>query len=382
MAGGLHFRGDHSILRDYSDRSSLGHMVANAIIKGTSQVERIAGIMSTFQDRLRVPWRGGAKQISMDSLLPIVLQPLLAYIAAQNVWCTLLVFVSIHICIFYMYNIFMKFLPRTKFFLMWTLTSIVLLMTVFEVNVVPLMEILPEENFVLIVFVVAALACAYKVRSRAPLNHVPHTDPVDATGMVGNGKATEEVCSVCRKRVPPRTFHCRICQACVTKRDHHCVWFDCCVGEHNHLLFVLSLLLSVLALVYGAILTLTTVCHPVFFMDVILLPDDCSDVYHDFQIALCFVSAVYCLVLATLLLGLLCNQCMLISLGETGQEWRMSHTSCCRPWKSDRPYSRGIVRNWLTFVSCQRLSKKNFYEDLLQCSHGLKHHSHSRLDCR
>nr|CAD7586058.1 unnamed protein product [Timema genevievae] len=130
--------------------------------------------------------------------------------------------------------------------------------------------------------------------------------------------------------------------------------FDCCVGEHNHLLFVLSLLLSVLALVYGAILTLTTVCHPIFFMDVILLPDDCSDVYHDFQIALCFVSAVYCLVLATLLLGLLCNQCMLISLGETGQEWRMSHTSCCRPWKSDRPYSRGILRNWLTFVSCQR----------------------------
>nr|CAD7586057.1 unnamed protein product [Timema genevievae] len=187
-------------------------------------VERIAGIMSTFQDRLRVPWRGGAKQISMDSLLPIILQPLLAYIAAQNVWCTLLVFVSIHICIFYMYNIFMKFLPRTKFFLMWTLTSIVLLMTVFEINVVPLMEILPEENFVLIVFVVAALACAYKVRSRAPLNHVPHIDPADATGMVGNGKATEEVCSVCRKRVPPRTFHCRICQACVTKRDHHCVW--------------------------------------------------------------------------------------------------------------------------------------------------------------
>ncbi|CAG2055493.1 unnamed protein product [Timema podura] len=223
---------------DHSTTELVGHLLVRLVVCERVPVERIAGIMSTFQDRLRVPWRGGAKQISMDSLLPIVLQPLLAYIA-----CTERV---VH-------------------------------------APVPLMEILPEENFVLIVFVVAALACAYKVRSRAPLNHVPHTDPADATGMVGNGKATEEVCSVCRKRVPPRTFHCRICQACVTKRDHHCVWFDCCVGEHNHLLFVLSLLLSVLALVYGAILTLTTVCHPIFFMDVILLPDDCSDVYHDFQ---------------------------------------------------------------------------------------------------
>ena len=36
----------------------------------------------------------------------------------------------------------------------------------------------------------------------------------------------ELACSVCKRRVPPRTFHCRVCQACVIKRDHHCVWYD------------------------------------------------------------------------------------------------------------------------------------------------------------
>lgn len=63
-----------------------------------------------------------------------------------------------------------------------------------------------------------------------------------------------------------------------------CCRLDCCVGDKNHQLFVLGTLLSAAALVYGAILTLTTVCHPSFYiMETILLPDDCSDVYHDFM---------------------------------------------------------------------------------------------------
>jgi len=62
-----------------------------------------------------------------------------------------------------------------------------------------------------------------------------------------------------------------------------CCRLDCCIGDKNHQLFVLGALLSAAALVYGAILTLTTVCHPSFYiMETILLPDDCSDVYHDF----------------------------------------------------------------------------------------------------
>ncbi|XP_021942036.1 probable protein S-acyltransferase 16, partial [Zootermopsis nevadensis] len=95
---------------------------------------------------------------------------------------------------------------------------------------------------------------------------------------------TELVCSVYRRRFPPSTFHCRICQACVIKRDHHCVWLDCCIGDKNHQLFVFGVLFSAGALVYGAILTITTVCHPSFYiMETVLLPDDCSDVYHDFM---------------------------------------------------------------------------------------------------
>ncbi|KAJ8890671.1 hypothetical protein PR048_010180 [Dryococelus australis] len=177
--------------------------------------------MNTFQDRLRIPWRGGAKQISLDSAIPLVLQPLLAYIAAQNVWCTILVFVSTYACLCYIYHLFQMFHPRSKFFFMWALTSVVLLLLVFEVNVVPLLEILPTENVVFVLLVVAALGCSYKVRTRASLSHVVHGDIGDEL----SGRAVETVCSVCRHRVPPRTYHCSICQACVVARDRHCVWW-------------------------------------------------------------------------------------------------------------------------------------------------------------
>ncbi|XP_063240353.1 palmitoyltransferase ZDHHC23-B isoform X2 [Bacillus rossius redtenbacheri] len=297
--------------------------------------------MSSFQDRLRVPWRGGAKQVSLDAALPLVLQPLLACLAVQGAWCTAAVFVSACAGACYLRRLFPRFHPRSKFFLVWTLTSAALLLLVFEVDVVPLLEILPGENGTLVLLVLAALGCAQAVRLRAPLCHA------------GAEEEGGIPCAVCRRLVPPRTYHCRTCQACVLARDHHCVWLDCCIGERNRHVFMLSLLLSVASLAYGAVLTLTTVCHPFFFMELVLLPDDCSDVYHDSQMALCFVSALYCLLLAVLLLAQLVHQCVLVSLGQTGQEWRLAGRPCCGP-RSDRPYSRGLLRNWARFLSCRK----------------------------
>lgn len=125
--------------------------------------QRVSSIMNIFQDRLRIPWKGGAKQISIDSALPIVLQPLLAYIAAQSVWCTVLVSLIMLLSMCYLYSIFIQFLPRTKFFFVWTLTSAILLLLVFEFSVVPFLEIMPHENCVLMGLVISSAICFYKV---------------------------------------------------------------------------------------------------------------------------------------------------------------------------------------------------------------------------
>jgi palmitoyltransferase len=87
----------------------------------------------------------------------------LVYVAAQSVWCTLLVLLFMLLSLCYLYSVFMRFLPRTKFFFVWTLTSAMLLLLVFELSVVPFLEIMPQENCVLIGLVISSGICLYKV---------------------------------------------------------------------------------------------------------------------------------------------------------------------------------------------------------------------------
>ncbi|XP_067009767.2 palmitoyltransferase ZDHHC23 isoform X2 [Anabrus simplex] len=310
--------------------------------------DQLSEIMNTILERFRVPWRGGAKQIACDSILPIFMQPLLAYIAIQNVWCTVLAVVILQVLLWYVCCVYVKKNPQTRVFFVWILTSVTLLIMVFEVSVVPFMEIRPEENVAFIVLVVCSLFCLYKVWSRSSLNHVIHNNSQEEL-LVNRSKVSENVCPTCRKRVPPRTYHCNICQTCVLKKEYHSTWLNCCIGEKNSSLFVLGIFLSFLSLIYGAVLTLTTVCHPVYIMEIFLLPDDCSDVYHNVEMAVCFVSAVYSLLLATVLLVLVIHHSWLISLGLTGQEWQELQGvdgRCCGMY-ADRPYNKGVLKNWI-----------------------------------
>lgn len=178
----------------------------------------------TVWERLRNPcgWRAGAKQISVDAMLPLLVVPTLAVIAAQTVFCTVVVFAATPILVYYLYHNFLRFLLRTKFFLMWTITSVLMLMLVFEISVVPLLEILPEENLLFMVCVVGGIWCGY----RAKLN----ADVAAQEGAVVQGlelgEGSGELCVMCRRRAPPRAYHCRLCQTCILNREYHCKWYN------------------------------------------------------------------------------------------------------------------------------------------------------------
>lgn len=117
---------------------------------------------------LRSKWFAcGAKQLSVDAMIPLLAVPLLGFLAAQSLFCTLCTFVATPLLIYYLHHNFLKYLLRTKFFLMWTIVSIFLLLVIFELNVVPLLEILPEENLLFILAVVGGLFCWYKTKLHA-----------------------------------------------------------------------------------------------------------------------------------------------------------------------------------------------------------------------
>lgn len=187
------------------------------------------------------------------------------------------------------------------------------------------MELLPEENIILVLMISGAIFCFYKVciksmtsevcvskwchiytlqvKLKAPLNHVvqstndednlPDITEEQTTLLINEGDESDEsdanpnICSKCHKYMPPRTFHCSTCQACIVKRDHHNIWLDACIGESNHRYFFFGCIISVLALTLGTNLSLTSICHPFaitkIFGITIFLPDDCSEVFDQFE---------------------------------------------------------------------------------------------------
>ncbi|XP_043580206.1 palmitoyltransferase ZDHHC23-A isoform X2 [Bombus pyrosoma] len=274
-------------------------------------------------------------------MIPIFAVPTLTVIAAQTVLCTIIIFVATPILVYYLHHNFLRFLLRTKFFLMWTITSVVMLMLIFEISVVPLLEILLEENLVFIMCVVGGIWCGYMTR----LNADSATQEGSLTQGLELGEGSGELCITCRRRAPPKAHHCRMCQTCILNREYHCKWLDCCIGSSNLRWYLGCLFFSAIAFIYGSNLTMTSVCHPFILIGTVLLPDDCSDVYHQLDIALCFISALYSLLVGLVVVCYLIYHLWLIYLGTTSNERRLL--------EAGSPYDHGMLKNVSRLFCCK-----------------------------
>lgn len=116
--------------------------------------------LAKFSDRIRL--LGGVRRISIDAILPIVLLPLMFSIAAINFYLMITVCIVTPIFLGFAQWLRKSFAPNSKFFFMWSLWSGIYLWILFEMTV-PLMELLPEENFIFIATLFGAAFCFYKV---------------------------------------------------------------------------------------------------------------------------------------------------------------------------------------------------------------------------
>ncbi|CAH1407411.1 unnamed protein product [Nezara viridula] len=301
-----------------------------------------ARIMTGATERIRFPWKGGAKQCSLHVILPVVALPLFLTAAAQGLWISVVAFSFLPIFLTYLHYILMKFYSYSSFFFVWNVASFVEVFLIFEAIGVALLEIRADENIAFICLTLCVCFCIYKIKQKEKLSHV-------LAEYDGDFKFNL-LCPECNVKIPPRTFHCYTCQACILMRGQHCAWFNCCIGEKNHKWYMLFLIFSIVYLLFCANLILTTACHPVQFIGAIMLPDDCSEVYFDSLCALCFVTSIYCIEAAIFIMSVFVFEIWLISLGMTGHEYRnRSKRSFFCGLLSSRPYSKGIIRNWLNY---------------------------------
>ncbi|XP_060528868.1 palmitoyltransferase ZDHHC23-B [Cylas formicarius] len=299
---------------------------------------RIFGMVATFQDRLR------PRYLTFDGFLPVIILPSFLLVASLSFWWTIFSFTTLTIFFVLIFAVFIKLIPKTKFFLTWTLTSLTLLYFIFEFVVIPFLEILLEENLFLSVLIFGFVICLYLVKSRA-------------NELISYGEGDPET-NIFGKDIS-RFYTCRICDSKIPDKDHHCIWFDCCISRHNQCLFILTLVFGIAALLYSSNLTLTSVCHPFEFYKTILLPDDCSDVYFQFELGLSFVSALYSIFLANFMVIILLQQVILVSIGISTTEWRKlpCASKLCLGLNAKRSYHKGFFKNWAQIICCL----KNYY---------------------
>ncbi|KAH8298192.1 hypothetical protein KR018_010573, partial [Drosophila ironensis] len=329
----------------------------------------VNGMLIAFQDRLRVPWRGGAKRISPAAVAPAFVVPLMLGLATLNAKTAVVLMLTMVGFTVWGVRVAKRTATRTNFFLSWMVFSVLYMILIFEYQV-PLLEIGSEENYALIFFAGTAIYCFYSAKRLAPLNLVSAqygTTPKDELPGIAEASSGEEqaetlqmdsvlnvdedevvvdleggertglmhgqpnICEICRKVTPRKAFHCAMCGTCVKRRDHHSFWLNCCIGERNYVWYIMGLALAEIALLLGANLTLTTACHPFlaarFFGYPLLFPDDCSEVFDSFDIGIIFVAACYALLIAGYIAFVLIRQGYLLRSGTTLHEYKRASSA-------------------------------------------------------
>jgi len=200
---------------------------------------RIRRLLDDVQDRLRIPWLGGAKKADPD----------MAYVAAtiglifmgwnwgwfESCWGILSFIIVLFGQLGFTHLIILKIKSRSRFPVHWLALSTLVLYYDAEMTLGIHME-RTEIIFARLAFAVCIVAFA-KCTQPAP---VPLEQSSNLLSLAEDQHCFAEF------------LWCSICKAHVHGRDHHCVWIGACVGSGNQVYFcVFCGSFSVLAVWYG-----------------------------------------------------------------------------------------------------------------------------------
>ena len=263
------------------DCVALDEAVDSLVSGGGVKSHLVPEILDVAEERLRIPWRGGAVQVPLGKVLPLVLIPGLLWFASLHLVTALLTFLLFLPCLTWLsVRVIAKHRPQTKFFLHCSYTTAAVLFYVYEVKCVGTFWDLPKliswwENLVLIVGLGLVVLSYWSLR-----------------------REFSE-----RKETEGRL--CRVCCVPVVGRDHHCVWLDLCIRRSNITIFTTFLTVTTFTSLHLALLLTSHAC-PGQLVGPLLLPSLCWPHKHNDRLLL--VSGLYSGLIAVLLSLLLLGQ--------------------------------------------------------------------------
>ena len=267
------------------DCVALDEAVDSLVSGGAVRPHLLPQILDTIEERLRLPWPGGAVRFPLDKTVPLVLVPGLIWLASLHILTallTLLVILPLLVCV--SVRLVVKLRPNTKFFLYCSYATAATLFYVYEVKCVGTFWDLPKliswwENLVLVLGMLGMFLSYRQLRTELP--HLGET----------GGKM------------------CRICDVSVVGRDHHCVWLDLCISSSNLATFTTFLSITTFTCAHLALLLTSQAC-PGQLVGPVVLPSLCWPHQHNDRLLLVsgIYSALVALLLAVLLLGQACRK--------------------------------------------------------------------------
>jgi len=243
----------------------------------------VGEILTVIEDRLRLPFKGGALRLPLGKVLPVILLPSLLYISSLHPLILLLSSLLLPVLFIVALRLLFKHRPQSQFFLYWSYSSAACLIYLYEVKLVGLFWDLPKivswwENLVLVVLALASIAVYRRLRIQA------------ARTRKSSGEER----------------NCRICERRVEGKDHHCVWLGLCVSTANRSTFLLLLFLLTTAASHLSLLLTSAACPSITLLGPILLPKVCWP--YDSNSRLLLVGGLYSGVVALLVALLLIEQ--------------------------------------------------------------------------
>jgi len=243
----------------------------------------VGEILTVIEDRLRLPFKGGALRLPLGKVLPVILLPSLLYIASLHPLLLLFSSLLLPVLFFVALRLLFKHRPQSQFFLYWSYSSAACLIYLYEVKLVGLFWDLPKivswwENLVLVVLALASIEAYRRLRVQA------------ARTRKSSGEER----------------NCRICERRVEGKDHHCVWLGLCVSTANRPTFLLLLFLLFTASSHLSLLLTSAACPSITLLGPILLPKVCWP--YDSNSRLLLVGGLYSGVVALLVALLLLEQ--------------------------------------------------------------------------
>ena len=106
-------------------------------------VRQATNISSNYFYRLRIPWKGGARKVKLDLVLPWIIVPFNLWFCSINLACLLLIHGAIMPFTMYItYRFCLRSVrPQTKFFISWSLSTFFYLFCIYQYQIVGLMSL-------------------------------------------------------------------------------------------------------------------------------------------------------------------------------------------------------------------------------------------------